>query len=253
MDRDAQHLEQRRLVVRDRRRQRHAPVAPATRAASGGRRRSGARPANRIRAHSRPRPDRHASHGTHTGPRDRPRPARRRAGRPRSRPRARGRARAGAPRPVSPIDALLVPVEVGAAQPDGRHADDDLAGPGTGAGSACRRTSRRPWRRAARPGGGAGLDGSDRAGRCRPAQASLFLLADVEVHGDEQDERLDHELVVDRDRHDAHADVQQPEEQGADDRAGDRADAAVGGRAADERRRDDVELEAVARPSASRS
>ena len=35
------------------------------------------------------------------------------------------------------------------------------------------------------------------AGRHQP---SLFLLADVEVHGDQQDEGLDHELVVDLDR-----------------------------------------------------
>ena len=245
VDRDAKDLEKGRLVVRDRCRQRDAPVRrpgePRPEAAVVGRQAREAHPGAQPAA---------ARTALLTGP-----------------TRVRGVDRdplavAGAAldhagelvpehergREVGlPDRALVVPVEVGSAQPDGRDPDDHLAVARNGRRLGMQAHVAPPVQTDGATGRRSWAHGSDRPGRSRAGSAFLVLAPDVEVHGDEQDERLDRELVVDRDGHDAHADVQHPEEQGADDGAGDRADAAVGGRAADERRRDDVELEAVAR------
>src|SRR5690606_5861546 len=78
------------------------------------------------------------------------------------------------------------------------------------------------------------------------SRSALVLVVDVEEHGGEQHQALDELLVVDADAHDRHAVVHDAHDEGADDRAGDLADAARGRGAADEAGRDDVELEADA-------
>ena len=77
-------------------------------------------------------------------------------------------------------------------------------------------------------------------------QSGLVLVVDVEEHGGQQHQALDHLLVVDADAQDRHAVVHHAHDEGADHRAHDLADAARGRGAADEAGRDHVELEAEA-------
>src|SRR5690606_33188062 len=73
------------------------------------------------------------------------------------------------------------------------------------------------------------------------------LAVDVEADRDQQHEALDHLLRRRRDAHQLHAVAHHRHDQAADDRAGDPADAAADGGAADEAGGDRVELEHVAR------